>query len=99
MEDRASLWLAHDEGGLVKAFATTRICYYDAVTLLCIEMCGGEDLEEWATPENLDVFVKFAQDNGCSGIELHGRGDAWARKTNFGWKKFSTSVEIRWDDD
>ena len=98
MDGITILWVAYDDEQEVKAFATTRICQYDAVTLLCVEMAGGEDLDSWATPENFDVFIKFAQDNGCSGIEIHGRGNAWARKLKQqGWENFSNAVELRWD--
>lgn len=97
MDNVTSLWVAHDDEHEIKAFAVTRLCQYDAVKLLCIEMAGGEDMDSWATDENFDVFVKFAQDNECDGIEIYGRGPAWARKMkNQGLEQFSTAVEIRW---
>jgi hypothetical protein len=98
IDNVTSLWVAHDEDGEIKAFATTRIVPYDAVTLLLIELAGGEDMDSWATDENFDVFSKFAADNGCAGVEIYGRGRAWARKmSNQGLEEFSVAVEKRWD--
>lgn len=98
MENMTSLWVAHDEEGTVKAFATTRICHYDAVTLLGMELIGGEEMETWLTDDNIQTMVTFAKENGCDGLEGYGRGQAWARKLKaYGWEHCSTTIEMRWD--
>lgn len=96
MEGTTQLWVAHDENQTVKAYATTRICQYDAVRLLGVEMIGGEDMETWLTGDNIQIMVQFAKDNGCEGLEGYGRGMAWARKLkDYGWSVRSTTIEMR----
>lgn len=98
MQNQSSLWVA-EEDGEVAAFFTTRIIDYDAVRILGIELIAGDRIDEWVE-EGLETFMKFAQDNGCAGIEGYGRGRAWARKlSKHGWKDVASMVEIRWDDD
>lgn len=89
------LWVAHEGNDILAAFIT-RVAQYPLRRMLVVESLGGRDLGEWVEKVN-QTLLRFASDNGCSGIELYGR-PGWVKALKpYGWKHSMVVCEIELD--
>lgn len=73
---RAHLWIAFDDSGVVGCIVTT-LSDYPSKRYLCLLFTAGKKISRW-TPQMNDLLTRWAEDNGCDGIEGQGRPE-WAR--------------------
>ena len=66
-----TLWIAFNEAG-IKGAVVTSFIDYPRKRMLCMQFCGGVDLEQWQAPM-LELLQRWAKDNDCDGIESTGR--------------------------
>lgn len=66
-----TLWIAFNEAG-IKGAVVTSFIDYPRKRMLCMQFCGGVDLEQWQVPM-LELLQRWAKDNDCDGIESTGR--------------------------
>lgn len=97
-EARAQLWAGLDpevkENPKIKAVAVTCLVTYPKDKALRIEYCGGEDMVGWQGPL-IDLWTKFALDQGASRLELFGR-KGWVRELrDKGWTQPLVFMEKR----
>jgi hypothetical protein len=66
-----TLWIAFKEAG-IKGAVVTSFIDYPRKRMLCMQFCGGVELEQWQAPM-LELLQRWAKDNDCDGIESTGR--------------------------
>jgi hypothetical protein len=66
-----TLWIAFNEAG-IKGAVVTSFIDYPRKRMLCMQFCGGVELEQWQAPM-LELLQRWAKDNDCDGIESTGR--------------------------
>jgi hypothetical protein len=74
--NKNSLWIAFEDNHVLGA-VVTNIVAYPRKKMLCMQFCGGENLELWRSPM-LTLLRKSAKDNGCDGLESSAR-PGWAK--------------------
>jgi len=85
------LWVVALKGVPVGTF-TTEINFYPQKKVLAIHFLGGSDFVEWFPPA-LTKVEKFAQENGCVGIECNARFGFWKWFEPENFRKISTFYE------
>ena len=75
-----TLWIAFTEEG-IKGAVVTNFIDYPRKRMLCMNFCGGVQLENWKDPM-LQLLQRWAKDNECDGIEATAR---------LGWSKIFKS--------
>ena len=70
----------------IEAIIITQKAIYPAKTILTIVLCGGRNMSKWAG-EAIETTMKYAKENGCTGVEVMGRP---------GWRKiFNKHVKYK----
>jgi hypothetical protein len=75
-----TLWIAFNEEG-IKGAVVTNFSDYPRKRMLCMQFCGGTQLDLWKGPM-LSLLQKWAFDNDCDGVEATAR---------LGWSKIFKS--------
>lgn len=71
-----TLWIAFNIEG-IKGAVVTHFSDYPRKRMLCMEFCGGIEVDTWQKPM-LELLQRWAKENNCDGIESTGR---------MGWSK------------
>lgn len=71
-----TLWIAFNVEG-IKGAVVTSFIDYPRKRMLCMQFCGGVQLDTWQAPM-LELLQRWAQDNDCDGIESTGRA-GWSK--------------------
>jgi hypothetical protein len=86
------LWIAFTDERDIIGCEVTAISEYPSRRLLTSLFTGGNDLRSWRN-EMMQVLVRWAEDNQCSGIEGYGR-EGWIKMLEpYGVKRGLTMFE------
>jgi hypothetical protein len=86
------LWIAFTEDRDIIGCEVTAISEYPSRRLLTSLFTGGNDLRSWRD-KMMQVLVRWAEDNQCSGIEGYGR-EGWIKMLEpYGIKRGLTMFE------
>ena len=86
------LWIAFTEDRDIIGCEVTAISEYPSRRLLTSLFTGGNDLRSWRD-KMMQILVRWAEDNQCSGIEGYGR-EGWIKMLEpYGVKRGLTMFE------
>lgn len=79
------LWVIHDGKGPVAA-CVTEIRRWPRASVLTVLLLGGEQMHSWVAALD-DTLTRFAQSQGCKGLDCYGR-KGWSKALrNLGWRE------------
>ena len=86
------LWIAFNDERDIIGCGVTAISEYPSRRLLTSLFTGGKDLRSWRN-EMMQILLRWAEDNQCSGIEGYGR-EGWIKMLEpYGVKRGLTMFE------
>ena len=77
MSGEMHLWIAFNDDKEILGCEVTRVTDYPSRRVLTSLFTGGRKIQLWKDPM-MDVLVRWAEDNQCTGIEGYGR-KGWIR--------------------
>lgn len=76
-QSRMQLWIAFNDGGEIIGCEVTSITDYPSRRVLTSLFTGGKQVRTWRN-QMMDILVRWAEDNECTGIEGYGR-EGWIK--------------------